>query len=207
MYMGKRIGSLGHAAAFSFYPTKNLGALGDAGCVTTQDEHLATRIRSLASYGSTSGDKYSHRDKGWNSRLDPVQAAALNVMLPHLDHWNQRRQSIATLYFRLLREVSGLSPLDPNLGVNSSVWHHFVVKTQSRDAWRDRFFKTGIETDIHYPIAPFEQEAYREEKLAASRSWNFPVAKSLSNSVFSLPVNPYDDRFEENLEQIWKNLK
>ena len=181
---GRRAGTLGDAAAFSFYPTKNLGALGDAGAVVTTDPVLAARVRRIANYGSR--EKYHHTEFGLNARLDELQAALLRVKLPHVDSWNAERQALAASYDAALREFASL--LRPPLAAPdeaTSVWHLYVVQSEDRDAIQSRLAAADIQTLIHYPVAPHRQDAYR-----ASANSAFPVAEALSRRVLSLPLYP-----------------
>lgn len=182
-YKGQKIGRHGDLVAWSFYPGKNLGALGDAGAVTTQNEELAERIRILRNYGSKK--KYIHEIAGYNSRLDPVQAAALGVKLKHLDEWNQRRKVLASRY------LSGLAGcgigLPKVLDWVDSVWHLFVIRTPGRDALMDALKKAGITTQIHYPTPPHLQHAYARAFQAEA----YPVANTLASQILSLPIGPH----------------
>jgi dTDP-4-amino-4,6-dideoxygalactose transaminase len=173
----RKTGSLGHAAGHSFYPGKNLGALGDAGAVTTDDEQLATTIRAIANYGASR--KYVHNYLGRNSRMDELQAAALSVKLRHLDAINRRRQQIAAIY---INKVG--NPLLRLPKMNNSVWHIFPVFTECRDELQQYLLKHGIETQIHYPIPPHKQRCYQE--------WNtmsLPISEQISREELSLPCN------------------
>lgn len=184
-YKGKLTGSLGDAAGFSFYPGKNLGAYGDAGAVTTDDDDLADALRVLRNYGSRV--KYHNEIKGFNSRLDPLQAAFLRVKLKHLDDWNERRARVAERYLEALSNGSEiLSPESPESA--KSVWHLFVVKHRRRDDLQKFLEKSGVGTLIHYPIPPHLSEAYSEE---AFKRENYPVAEDLAASVLSLPISPH----------------
>jgi dTDP-4-amino-4,6-dideoxygalactose transaminase len=185
---GRAAGSLADAAAFSFYPGKNLGAFGDAGAVTTDDEDLAGRVRVLRNYGSSK--KYQHDVQGTNSRLDPLQAAFLAVKLSRLDEWNTRRREIAALYVAGLSGIDGLT-LPVNDARTQSAWHLFVVQHPRRDVLAARLADAGIETLIHYPVPPHLSGAYAERVGAAGR---FPVAEALANTVLSLPIGPHLDR-------------
>ncbi len=181
---GRRAGSLGEAAAFSFYPGKNLGAFGDAGAVTTDDDLLAGRIRALRSYGSQV--KYVHDEKGFNSRLDELQAALLRVKLPRLEEWNARRARVAARY---LEELAGLELVLPHVPAQAApVWHLFVVRVAGREAVQRQLAERGVETLIHYPIPPHLQGAYREMGLERGA---FPVAEALAGEVLSLPLGPH----------------
>lgn len=183
-YKGKRIGAHGDVVAWSFYPGKNLGALGDGGAITTDDEMLADRIRVLRNYGSR--EKYVNEVQGYNSRLDPIQAAVLRVKLGYLDSWNARRQEIARQY------LDGLAGVDLTLpDVSSwaeSAWHLFVVRHEHRNALQQDLTRQGIGSLIHYPIPPHMQQAY------AALNWKadaFPVATRMANDVLSLPIGPH----------------
>ncbi len=179
---GRPAGSLGDAAAFSFYPGKNLGALGDGGAITTSDSAMAHRMRELANYGSS--EKYVHRQRGLNSRLDELQAAILRVKLRHLDAWNARRRAIAGTYRDALEGCGlALPHVDPR---TEPVWHLFVVRTERRDALAARLREDGIDTQIHYPIAPAD-EAYRDApKLGSS-----DLGRTLGREILSLPIGPH----------------
>ena len=181
---GKRTGGLAHAAGFSFYPAKNLGALGDGGAVTTNDAGLADRIRVLRNYGSRV--KYHNEVKGFNSRLDELQAAFLRAKLPHLDVDNARRSEIARLYQRGL--AGGGLALPASLPGADPVWHLYVVRSANRDALRRHLENSQIETMIHYPIPPYLQEAYLSTE--ASRK-TYPVATQMADELLSLPMGPH----------------
>ena len=173
----------GDAAAFSFYPGKNLGALGDAGCVTTNDEDTVQLIRSIANYGQSR--KYVHERRGVNSRMDELQAAVLRVKLRHLDADNQRRRDIASYYSDSLRHPALLSlPQVPDDG--SHVFHIYAARVKRRDEVQRRLQDAGIQTLIHYPIPPFRQKAYRENYPDAS----FPIATEWAETELSLPLSP-----------------
>jgi len=182
-YRGKRAGSLGDAAAFSFYPSKNLGALGDGGAVTTSDGALARRIRELRNYGSSV--KYEHRLIGLNSRLDEVQAAFLRVKLQHLDSWNERRTGIARRYLDGLGG-SGLRLPDTASG-HEPVWHLFVVRTPHRADLQIALAERGVHTAIHYPVPPHLQPAYAGLQMPRGR---FPLSEAIHDSALSLPMDP-----------------
>ena len=176
----KRTGSLGNAAAHSFYPGKNLGALGDAGAVTTDNEQLAQTIRSLANYGSTR--KYEFSFKGKNSRMDEIQAAVLNVKLPYLDKENQRRKQIAKAYLEGINNPQITLIKDND---RDNVYHIFPILCPSRNRLQQYLKDNGIETMIHYPIPPHQQEAYKE--------WNkqhYPITEFIHHQELSLPCNP-----------------
>ena len=187
MVGGRSVGSWGHAGAFSFYPTKNLGALGDAGAVVSNDLALLERVWTLANYGSTRGDKYAHTSEGVNSRLDPVQAAALSVSLKYLDSWNSRRRTIATRLLAVVESVSSIDRLP--VTVSQSVWHHFILFSNNRDELRDELSKNRIATDIHYPILAAEEMAIIG-KAVSNRS-TFVNARRFSDTGLSLPMNQW----------------
>ena len=184
-YKGRRTGSLGDAAGHSFYPGKNLGALGDAGAITTNDASLAERVRSLRNYGSKK--KYYNECKGYNSRLDELQAAFLRVKLSKLDEWNERRRAVAARYLAGFAGAPGLTlPLVPAWA--KPVWHLFVVRHSNRDAMQQGLTEAGIGTLIHYPVPPHLSGAYADGKWAPGA---FPVAEALANTVLSLPMVPH----------------
>ncbi|MCK7551557.1 DegT/DnrJ/EryC1/StrS family aminotransferase [Marinobacter goseongensis] len=181
---GRKAGSWGHAAGFSFYPGKNLGALGDAGAVTTDDEDLARTIRALGNYGSHK--KYENLYQGVNSRLDEMQAAMLRIKLRHLDEEIQSRRKVAEYY---LARIDNPSIQLPSVGKRKShVWHLFVVRCEQRDALQKHLAEQGVQTLIHYPIAPHQQSAYSEW-----RSLRFPLTEKIHEQVLSLPTGPLID--------------
>ena len=183
-YRGRRIGAHGHAVAWSFYPGKNLGAAGDAGAVTTDDEDVARAVRRLANYGAE--EKYVHLRQGVNSRLDPVQAAVLRVKLRHLDAWNARRAELARAYRAALPADVLLAPVPDHA---DPVHHLMVLVVDERDRIRETLHQAGIETGIHYPTPPHRQGAYADD--AASMNWTLPVSDRLSRRVLSLPMGPH----------------
>jgi len=183
-YKGKRVGGLGHAAGFSFYPGKNLGAFGDGGAVTTNDDTLAKKIKSLRNYGSHI--KYVNDYLGFNSRLDELQAAFLRVKLKYLDSWNARRAQVAEYYRQGLAESGLILPYIPNWAL--PVWHLYVVRSKNRDELQKRQNRAGIGTLIHYPIPPHLQKAYR---MFGYREGDFPLTESLAKSILSLPMGPH----------------
>lgn len=184
-YKGRRTGGLADAAAFSFYPGKNLGAFGDGGAITTDDAQLAEKIRTLRNYGSK--QKYWHEFQGYNSRLDEIQAAMLRVKLRRLDEWNGRRQDAAS------KLCAGLSA-DPLLALPAvpdwaePAWHLYVVRCRKRDQLQQRLATAGIGTLIHYPVPPHLQPAYAG--IGASPG-AFPIAERLAGEVLSLPMGPH----------------
>ncbi len=181
-YRGRRIGAHGDAVAWSFYPGKNLGAMGDGGAITTDDAQLAERLRKLRNYGSST--RYVHEMAGVNSRLDPIQAAVLSVKLAHLDEWNARRSLIAARYLKGLADSALIVPQVPLWA--EPVWHLFVVRHPGRDALRDRLADAGIGTLIHYPTPPHRQGAF-----ASMASLSLPISERLHSEVLSLPMGPH----------------
>jgi len=180
---GRRAGSLGHAAAFSFYPGKNLGALGDGGAVVTDDDALSVRIRMLRNYGGIA--KYEHRCQGTNTRLDELQAAFLRAKLKYLDAWNESRRRVAEYYLATIRHP--LVALPPAVNLAEQAWHLFVVRTPARDALREHLMQRGVTAQIHYPQPPHLQHAY------AGQGWgegHFPIAERHAQQVLSLPIDP-----------------
>jgi dTDP-4-amino-4,6-dideoxygalactose transaminase len=186
-YKGRRAGSLGDAAGFSFYPGKNLGALGDGGAVTTNDPVLADKVRVLCNYGSRV--KYHNEVKGFNSRLDELQAAFLREKLKKLDEWNERRKAIAVEYLSDLGDSNLVLPHIPEWA--DPVWHLFVVRNLQRDQLQKKLSEAGIGTMIHYPIPPHLQGAYAE---LGYRAGAFPIAEQIHQEVLSLPMGPHLDK-------------
>jgi len=183
-YNGKITGSWGHANGTSFYPGKNLGALGDAGAVTTNDKELAEKISMLRNYGSQK--KYYNEVIGHNMRLDELQAAFLSVKLKHLPHWTAQRQEIAAWYDEALKDVSGI--ILPKIHVNAThVYHLYVIRTTNRDALQHHLNENGVGTLIHYPIPPHLQDAYAE---LGHQKGAFPIAEELAATSLSLPLWP-----------------
>lgn len=179
-----RTGSLGNAAGFSFYPGKNLGALGDGGAVVTSDPLLASEIYRLRNYGSEA--KYHHSVQGWNTRLDEMQAAFLNVKLSHLAGWNEARRLAAKTYLSGLADLPNLTlPTVPSWA--EAVWHLFVIRTPQRDALQSHLTACGIGSLIHYPVPPHLQGAYSEIGL---KHGSFPIAERWSAEALSLPLWP-----------------
>ena len=180
-YQDRRVGNLSSAGAFSFYPGKNLGCMGDGGAVVTNDEDLYKKVKALANYGSDR--KYHHIYKGTNSRLDELQAAVLDVKLPHLDADNARRREIATYYRKKI--TNPLIILPQTYDEQAAVWHVFVVRTQERDRFQQYLADNGVQTIIHYPTPPHKQLAYKE--------WNdksYPISEEIHRTIISLPISP-----------------
>lgn len=177
---GKKAGSWGDASGFSFYPGKNLGALGDAGAITTNDDELANILRALRNYGSH--EKYKNLFQGVNSRLDEVQAAMLKAKLRHLDKEITHRRKVAAAYIEGIDNPAMILPSQQN---KNHVWHVFVIRCEQRDALQNYLAENGVQTLIHYPIPPHRQQAYEE--------WNnlsYPISEKIHKEVLSLPISP-----------------
>lgn len=185
-YKGQRIGAHGDAVCWSFYPGKNLGAFGDAGAVTTNESALASRIRRLGNYGSAR--KYVNDERGYNSRLDPIQAAVLQVKLMRLEEWTARRRARAHQYLAGLLDTGLILPIEPTWAHH--VWHLYVVRTlqRDRDALHAHLSAQGINTLIHYPIPPHMQQAYADLGISADA---LPIARRFASEVLSLPIGPH----------------
>ncbi|MFJ5718284.1 DegT/DnrJ/EryC1/StrS family aminotransferase [Neobacillus sp. NPDC093127] len=182
-FNGKKTGTLGDAAGFSFYPGKNLGALGDGGAITTNDDSLADKLRALRNYGSPV--KYEHIYKGLNSRLDEIQAAVLRIKLKYLDKDNSKRRQIAEYYCKFINNPKIVLPILERDGQLSHSWHLFVIRTEERESLQKYLLNNNIETLIHYPIAPHKQLAYNE--------WNeesYCISEQIHSEVLSLPISP-----------------
>lgn len=195
IYQGKRVGNLGDASGFSFYPGKNLGCMGDGGAVTTNDDDLAKKIRAIANYGSDY--KYHHIYKGVNSRLDEIQAAILDVKLPHLDSDNTRRREIAKYYRENIKNPKIVLP--KTYDEKAHVWHVFVVRCNNRDALQKHLEDNGIQTNIHYPTAPHKQECYGEYAHLS-----LPITEKIHKEVMSLPISPVmtDEEMKKVVEVV-----
>ena len=179
-YGGKKAGNLSDGAGFSFYPSKNLGAMSDAGAITTNDDALAERMRALRNYGSS--QKYVFDYQGFNSRMSEIQAAILNVKLPYLDSENLYRQNIAKRYLVEMKNPKITLPHADT--VENDVWHLFVVRVEERDNFREYLSQNGIGTDVHYPIAPHKQLVYQNWQ-----NLQFPITEKIHETVVSLPLN------------------
>jgi dTDP-4-amino-4,6-dideoxygalactose transaminase len=213
-YRGRRVGALGHAAGHSFYPTKNLGAFGDAGAVTTDDAELADQIRRLRNYGSK--QRYYNDRIGYNSRLDELQAAFLRIKLRHLDDWNGRRSKVAAVYLDAFKTATNSSanaaaatpaaglvpPFVPDYA--TPVWHLFVIRHPQRDRLQQQLAEAGIGTLIHYPVPPHRSGAYAVKTAEPGSTpaqvvpipadpgrWVLPIAEHLAETVLSLPIGPH----------------
>lgn len=193
-YKGRRAGSLGDAAGFSFYPGKNLGAIGDGGAVTTNDTELAGRLRLLRNYGSSR--KYHHEIMGFNSRLDELQAAFLRVKLTHLDKWNNARRAIAGRYLNALSSNTEIT-LPCVRDWSEPVWHLFVVRHHDRNLWQKRLEEKGVGTLIHYPVPTTDSVAYQS---AGFKKDDYPITERLSDEVLSLPIFPH--MTEEQINKV-----
>lgn len=183
-YKGEKCGSLGTAAGFSFYPTKNLGAYGDGGAIVTNDEEIADKVRLLRNYGSRK--KYYNEIKGFNSRLDEIQATILRVKLKYLDEWNAKRRNNAKIYLENINNNIIILPFEPK-GCKH-IFHQFVIRCSERDNLQKSLKESGIGTLIHYPIPPHMSQAYADMQLPIDA---YPIAKQLADSVLSLPIGPH----------------
>jgi len=186
-----RSGNLGDASGFSFYPGKNLGAMGDAGAITTNDDELAETARALGNYGSKT--KYINRFKGFNSRMDEIQASILTVKLKYIDQENQKRREIAKFY---CQNIKNPYTILPNLDMNfkeQHVWHLFVIRTKYRKSLQRHLTKLGIETLIHYPIPAYKQKCYEEFNTLSC-----PLTEQIQNEILSLPISPVLEKKELN---------
>ena len=190
MYNNIRTGNLGNASGFSFYPGKNLGALGDGGAITTNDEALFNKMKTIANYGSEK--KYYNETKGFNSRLDELQAAILNIKLLKLDEDNAKRRKVAKYYCEHINNPAIILPTYKN--DNSHVWHVFVIRNKKRNTLKQYLQQQGVETLIHYPIPPHKQAAYPELK-----HYSLPLTEQIHEEVLSLPISPVLDMAEVEL--------
>ncbi|RME80914.1 MAG: DegT/DnrJ/EryC1/StrS family aminotransferase [Caldilineae bacterium] len=193
LYRGRRAGSLGHAACFSFYPSKNLGCYGDGGAVVTDDDELADRVRRLRDHGRI--NKYEHGELGYGHRLDGMQAAILSAKLPHLDEWNEGRRDRAARYARLLADMPVVTP--EHLPDTTPVYHCYVVRVPDRDRVLQALKEAGIGAGVHYPIPLHLQPAYRFLELEEG---SFPVAERMAREVISLPM--YAELSDEQQDEV-----
>jgi len=182
-YKGRRVGSIGHVAAFSFYPSKNLGGYGDGGAIVTNDAKVAEKVRTMRNYGQQG--KYNHVTLAWNRRLDTIQASVLRVKLRYLDEWNERRRKLASIYHQLLGDVNVVRPT--SLSQCEHAYHLYVVQADDRDHLRKALAKHGIETGIHYPICIHLQPAYA---YLGYKRGDFPMSEYCSDRIVSLPMFP-----------------
>jgi dTDP-4-amino-4,6-dideoxygalactose transaminase len=194
---GRMSGNLGDAAGFSFYPGKNLGALGDGGAVSTKEPELAKIVRSLANYGSSK--KYINDFQGLNSRMDEIQAAFLTIKLKYLDHDNNKRREIAKYYCENIKNSKIILPYNSNSHEQAHVWHIFVVRSKNRDNLQKYLYENDIQTLIHYPVPPYMQKCY--QKLS---HLNLPLTALLSDECLSLPISPVLCNYE--MEQVTEVL-
>lgn len=192
-YKGRRVGGLGHAAAFSFYPGKNLGAYGDGGMVVTNDDAIADSIRMLRNYGQR--EKYHHLMVGFNRRLDTIQAAILRVKLRYLDEWNARRRMHAAAYNRLLAETPIATPVVADYA--EPVWHLYVVRAPQRDALHEHLSAQGVSVGMHYPVPVHLQPAFAH--LGYQRG-DFPITERLADEILSLPM--YAELTDDQLVRV-----
>jgi dTDP-4-amino-4,6-dideoxygalactose transaminase len=201
-YKGRPVGTLGDALAWSFYPGKNLGAFGDGGAVTTNDPEIADSVRVLRNYGSR--EKYVNVLRGFNSRLDEIQCAVLRVKLRYLDAWNARRTTLASRYAAALTGFPLTSPYVPPWA--EPVWHLYVVRSQARDRLREKLEECKIETLIHYPIPPYQQEAYAGGGFVSS---GLERASRFSREVLSLPIGPHlsEDMQDKVIDALYRALR
>ena len=197
-YKGRKCGTLSDASGFSFYPTKNLGAMGDAGAITTNDKDLAEKVKALRNYGSK--EHYYNKYKGSNSRLDEMQAAILRVKLRHLDEFNNERKKIAKIYFDKLQNINLILPYIPEWA--NPGWYLFVVRSKKRDELQKYLDSRGIETAIHYPIPIHSQEAYED---LGYKKGDFPIAEKMANEILSLPL--WIGLEKEIMGKITKSIK
>ncbi|MBI3008790.1 MAG: DegT/DnrJ/EryC1/StrS family aminotransferase [Candidatus Omnitrophica bacterium] len=192
-YKGRKVGSIGDAGCFSFYPTKNLGCYGDGGMVVTNDEELAERLRLFRNYGEDS--KFHSKIKGFNSRLDEIQSAILRVKLKRLDEWNEKRQRIAFLYGRLLANEHIKIPLSKSFVKH--VYHQYVIRLRERDELKKYLDSEGIETSIHYPVPIHLQKAYADASISNN---DLAISESYAKEILSLPIHP--EMSEEDVVKI-----
>jgi len=199
-YKGKRVGFFGDAAAFSFYPAKNLGAYGDGGMVVTGSSEVAEKIRILRHYGQKA--KYEHTMKGGNWRLDTLQAAVLCVKLKNLDEWNEARRKAAASYGQLLQDKAIITPLEAPYAKH--IYHLYVIRLKNRDEARKQLAEKGIETGIHYPIPIHLTPAYKD---LGYKPGDFPISERLADAILSLPMHPFLERKEiEYVAEIIKTV-
>ena len=187
LYKGRRVGGIADMECHSFYPSKNLGAFGEAGAITTNDPQLADQVRILRNYGSRV--RYHNEVPGYNARLDELQAAFLRVKLRHLDSWNARRSNIANKYLLSLGIKDLILPFVPDWA--APVWHLFVVRHPQREALQEHLAKCGVQTLIHYPIPPHKSSAFSPNSGSRFTNLSLPIAQKLANENLSLPIGPH----------------
>jgi dTDP-4-amino-4,6-dideoxygalactose transaminase len=198
-YRGERVGSIGHASGFSFYPAKNLGAWGDGGALVTSDDNLALKVKRVRNYGQK--EKYMHFEKGWNSRLDSIQAIVLREKLKLIDEWNERRRVAANLYYEQLKDVSVTT--FPGDDLDEPVHHLFVVLIPERDKVQKSLQNRGIQSGIHYPVPIHKHECFENESFAVGK--NFPHAEKQGAQLLSLPMHP--NLSPEHVRYVAESLK
>lgn len=197
LYKGRMVGSLGDASGMSLFPVKNMGALGDAGVVTTDDKELADKIKILRNYGSSK--KYYHEYKGYNCKLDEIQAAILRVKLKYIDEWNEYRQNIASEYLKNIKNDKIMLP--SILEGANHVWHRFVIRTKDRDGLQKYLQSNGIQAMPHYPVPIHKQEAYTELSYLIG---TLPVTEHISDEILSLPVYPGISKYD--IEKVIESI-
>lgn len=193
-YKGRKVGTLGDAGCFSFYPGKNLGAYGDAGAVTTNNEEIYRKVLSLRDHGRT--DKYIHAEEGFNSRLDGIQAAILSVKLKHLKEWTEARRRAARTYHQWLSDIKDIS-IPPERGHSTHVYHLYVIRTHSRDKLQKHLNENSVQTGIHYPVPLHEQPAYRYLEY---RPDSLPKTREAATEILSLPMSA--EITQEQIQQV-----
>lgn len=192
-YKGRKVGSFGDAATYSFFPTKNLGGYGDGGMVVTDDEELAERLRSLRVHGRGPQSKYHHIDIGYNSRLDELQAAALRVKLRHLEAWNEARREKARIYDQSLADLPVVTPAVP--ADRKHIYHLYIIRTRRREELMEHLRERGISTAAYYPVPLHLQEVYRD---LGYREGDLPVAEEVSRQAMALPLGPELDQVTQD---------
>lgn len=198
VYKGKRVGSIGDAACFSFYPGKNLGAYGDGGAIVTNDQDLADKVRLLSQHGSKV--KYHHEIAGFNSRLDGIQAAVLNVKMKYIEQWTEARRKNASIYSNLLKDTSIVLPIERENCRH--VYHLFVIRVKNRDTVQKKLLERGIQTSIHYPTPLHLTEAYKNLGIPEKA---YPITEACANELLSLPM--YAELSMDQIQEICDTLK
>ncbi len=199
-YKGRKVGSIGDIGCFSFYPTKNLGAYGDAGAIVTNDDELAEKLKILRNYGSSK--KYYHDFIGVNSRLDEIQAAVLRIKLRHLDEWNEKRRKIAKMYNKFLEDSGVITPIEKKWAKH--VYHLYVIRHKDRDKLQKYLAKNRVISQIHYPVPVHKQRAYLD--LGITR--HLPITEKISKEIISLPMHPWLKKEEvEHISEFIRNFE
>ncbi len=196
-YKGKKAGSMGVASAFSFYPGKNLGAFGDAGALVTNSQEISDYVKLLRNHGQI--EKNVHQIEGYNSRLDTLQAAILNVKLKYLNEWNEKRRENALYYNQLLKETSVITPFEPEW--SKAVYHLYVIRIKDRDLLIEKLLEAGIDTGLHYPTPLHLQDAC---KYLGYKKGDFPIAEKVTDEIISLPM--YPELTKEQIEYVAENI-